>query len=433
MSETAPSRMPAATTILLRFAVQGVVLGALGAMLVSAVLAFPIFTIVGLVGLVGALLGGPAGFAAGLGVIVASRLSARAVALGTGGAIGAAVVMVPVVVYLRGFASPPLGVTVIGVAVVGAAIASPLTVRALRRISGADDRTGSWLLVAALVSGGVATLVAVALAISTFNVSEACRGLGEGEAHEALFPPQVTCLDGGQPVELISRGWYALIAAACAVAVVLTVIGMLRIIRRGAKDAVSVAAVGGLGAFVLAIGIVIGMGMVQPPLAVAEPRPPVVATPRPDPDPVEVEPIPLDPAAGLPDTPELSTAFTKDALMTAMQQLADDSFATAGPINDPAIPAGTQPYAVQSEPCGTTGVRVTLDAWFATGANAAGIARIKPYWESLGYTALSEPGHVAAAGREPLPAQSLDLLQTWDDDDLRLRLTSVCVADGPTG
>ena len=433
-SEPAPPA-PTVPTVLLRFTVQGALLGAAGAVLVGVVFAFPFFTLLGYIGVLGAVLGGPAGLVAGLGASLAARLSTRAIPVALGGAAGAALVMVPAALVLGGFSRGVafVGGAALAVALIGAAIASPLTLRALgRREARADDRLGAWLLVLALVLESAAVLIALALAVRTFSVSEACRGFGGGDASESLFPPQITCFSGNEAVELIPRGWHALVAAASFAAVALTVVGLVRILRRGSADPVTLSGVGGSGAIILVIGVIMAAGLAQPPVAYVEPPAPAApASPRPDPGPAEE--IPLDPDAGLPEAPALSTSFTRESLVAALQQLADDSFAVAGPIDDPEIPAGVQTYPVQTEVCNEGGVRAVLDIWFATGANAAGLDRIEDYWTSLGYTVLSEPGHVAAAGREPLPAQRLDLLQTWDEDDLRLRLTSLCVADGAAG
>ncbi len=431
MSEqSSPPGDPTVPTILLRFAIQGVGLGAIGALLVGLLAGPFLLTLAGYIAVAGAVIGGPAGLLAGVGTALVSRATLRVVPLGLAGAAGAALAMVPAIILVGGFQRGPalIGWSALAFAVVGSAVLSPVTLRSLRRHpSPVSDRLGSWLLVVAIVLEAVATAVLFVLMTRTFSVSEACRGLGGGDARESVFPPQITCGSGSNLVELISRTWYVLIVALAFAAVALTAIGVARLARRGRFDSPAVIAALSSGGYILLVGIVMAAGIAQPPQAQAQSRPPAPPASTFDPDAGEEEKAPLDPSAGLPDAPPLSTAFTQVELVAAMQQLADGSFATAGPIDDPEIPAGIQTYPVQLEDCEGTGVRAVLDIWFATGANAAGLDRIETYWASLGYTTLSEPGHVAAAGREPLPAQRLDLLQTWDEDDLRLRLTSVCV------
>ena len=140
---------------------------------------------------------------------------------------------------------------------------------------------------------------------------------------------------------------------------------------------------------------------------------------------------PLDASEGLADTSALSSAFTPAELQSAMWALVDASAVAAGPINDPELPEGIRSYPLVPIPCGDGGIRFALDAWFSTADNAAGLDRIDDYWASQGYAIVSEPGVVAATGSDSLPAERLELLQTWDDEDLRMQLTSLCVADAP--
>jgi hypothetical protein len=415
--------------LLLRFTVQGVALGVAGALLVGVFAAGPIVgTAIGAaVAAVGATLGGPAGFAAGLGAIAARRLFRRPIVTGLGGAIGSLAVLLPVVTLVR-TGVDVLGAAVLLVAAIGAAVASPLTLRALeRRSPTTHDSMGSWLLTAALVVGGIVSTLLFTLIARLPSVNDACREFGGGEARETMLPPQITCPNGGDTVELISRGWHVFIAAAAFVAVALAAAAIVRLIRHGVVDLITVFLPVGLGGLLLVIGITASAALASPPMALAETAPPRPIALAPQPDPGGEEPVPLNPTAGLPDPPAVSIAFTKETLIAAMQQLADESFATAGLIDDPDIAAGIQAYPVQTEPCATNGVRVTVDIWFATADNAGGLERITQYWDSLGYNTLTETGHVAAAGREPLPAERLDLEQTWDEDDLRLQLTSLCV------
>lgn len=417
---------PSLPLTLVRFGVQGVALAAVAGALVG----LPFLGLGAGFGIViGALVGGPAGVLAGLGAWLASRVSRRTVPIGIGGALGAVVAVAPVD-YVG--AIGPYGIGLLAVAAVGAGVASPLTYRRLART---PEPTGVvrywWMLAAATVLEGAALLILLPLEFQTFSTTESCDGIGGGNAHTSVLPPQVTCPLGDGAVELVPRGWHALILALAVVALALATWGVIALLRcRSAQQPLVIAsAFGGFGMLVLVVAFTIGLA-VPPGYTVVE-RPPAPVSPSTfDPDAGEEEPIPLDPGAGLPEAPELSDAYTVDALILAMQQLADESFATAGPIDDPEIPAGTQTYPVQTESCGTAGTRVVLDIWFATGHNAAGLDRIEAYWSSLGYTVLTEPGHVAAAGRAPLPAESLDLVQTWDEDDLELQLRSLCVATG---
>lgn len=183
------------------------------------------------------------------------------------------------------------------------------------------------------------------------------------------------------------------------------------------------------------LGVVVfmtGSGFVQQLPYLSAPQPePGFEQPVYDP-PAAPEHPPLDASEGLSDTSEMSSAFTSTDLQAAMWALVEASADAAGPINDPDLPEGIHSYPLVPIPCGDGGIRFAIDAWFTTADNAAGVDRIDDFWASQGYTTLSaDTGRVEAAGRDPLPAMRLELLQTWDEEDLRLQITSLCVAGQP--
>ena len=423
-------RLPVVAT-LLRFSMDGVMLGAAAALVIALVTVPTAIIVIGVpIALLGAVVGVVGGLAAGLGVLVADRLvrsghpRLRIVAIGVGGTIGATAILWALSSLASG--SAPIVPIVGGV---GAAIFAPLTVRSIQRRAGRPDVRAAALLLAAIPLGAAAILGALALIIPSNPWGRA----GCDDFRNSLLPPQGTCINSGSAVEVVPRWIFAVICAVAVIAVVLIALGVLRWARSPeTNDAVTPVLSSLAGVALLGLAIIMVIGVVQP-VATASPAPPSpshTAAPPPDPD-AEPSPEPVDPDPGatLPPAPPLSTAFTPDALAAAMQQLADDSIAVAGPIDDPDIPLGTQTYPVVRESCQGTEVRVTFDVWFATGHNAAGLARIDDYWRSLGYSAETGAGNVVGAGRDPLPADRLKLEQTWDEDDLRLRLTSLCVVD----
>ena len=169
---------------------------------------------------------------------------------------------------------------------------------------------------------------------------------------------------------------------------------------------------------------VIGVMVVGLSARVAEPAGPV-AVPARDP---EAEPVvpELDPGAGLPVPGVLD--MSRDELEVAMHQLLDDTLAAAQ-IDDPEIPDDLV-FPLTYTQCEVPSFRASVEVWFATADNAAAVGLVRDYWTSLGYSVLSNQTQVAAAGREPLVGESLDLaIVEWDDENLRLSLTSACVLD----
>ena len=148
-------------------------------------------------------------------------------------------------------------------------------------------------------------------------------------------------------------------------------------------------------------------------------RPPVVEVEPPDP--------PLsDPGIGLPP-PTISTTMTRTQVEGEIQHLIRSTF-QAGGIDDPEIPDDLV-YPLSYAPCDATSVRGQVEVWFASRDRDAALELVRSYWDFLGYTTAEGPDTVAAAGREPLLAETLRLDRVSWDDDLRLSLTTPCVLD----
>ena len=432
--------LPVAAT-LVRFSVAGAGVGAATALIVGLVtvgvmMAAPIgYGVAAL----GAVTGVPSGLVTGAVCILADRLSARRsprtrmIAISLAGAAGAGASLAALALF--GIpSSGPVPLIALAIGAVGGAVLSPLTVRWIDRRSAEPDAAASRYFAAAVPLATVAVLVTMAVFVysSPWDTQDYCLRLTGDYSISFVSgwaPPQGTCISSDGSVEVVPRWIHAGIASTAITALVLIVLGARRsrVAASGTGPTIgSVAA--GLVLLPLAVSMVVG---VVQPIATAAPRAPVVHAPPAPPSVVDQEPEAVPDVGDELPAPEASTTFTIDELETVMQQLADESIAVLGPIDDPEIPEGIQSYPVTRQDCGAGTTRVIFEAWFGTADNAAGVARIDDYWLSLGYTVRGAGGSVQAAGRDPLPAEQLDVgTMSWREDALRLRLSSLCVVGG---
>ncbi|HEV7949155.1 MAG TPA: hypothetical protein VGP24_05240 [Glaciihabitans sp.] len=157
--------------------------------------------------------------------------------------------------------------------------------------------------------------------------------------------------------------------------------------------------------------------------------------------------IPGDPTAA-PDTTTLppihltqpSTTYSQALLIPLIQGLADRTIAAAGPIDDPAIPAGTTSFPVSVQECANNGLPSqtgTLEVGFDTADPVASLDRVRELWSGEGYelyeSAVNAKGDpvdaaatVTARGADPLPASALSL--RIYEGFLILRIDGLCSA-----
>ena len=99
-------------------------------------------------------------------------------------------------------------------------------------------------------------------------------------------------------------------------------------------------------------------------------------------------------------------------------------------VDDPDIPAGTAfpasfVYCAWDAEGGV--MQATTDIWFDTADDAAAIQRVREYWTTNGYTlVVDDPDLVVVAGAAGMIGAQYSIETTWDDE-LRLRMQSVCL------
>jgi hypothetical protein len=99
-------------------------------------------------------------------------------------------------------------------------------------------------------------------------------------------------------------------------------------------------------------------------------------------------------------------------------------------VDDPDIPTGTAfPAVFVGCPWDTANdhVQATTDIWFDTADDLAAITRVRDYWVTNGYTlVVDDPDLVVVFGVPEQVGARYSIQTTWDDE-LRLRMESVCI------
>lgn len=187
--------------------------------------------------------------------------------------------------------------------------------------------------------------------------------------------------------------------------------------------------------FALGLVAVVGAGLVSTLRArdapyVSQPIPTYVAPPV-DTQPDAPEGAKPGSIAGFaaPRGGTVTDAFTLDQAVAASKQIADLSIAAAGPINDPAIPAGTTSFPVYPVGCGNLdGARVEYEMWFMVDDVPGGIERVRAMWEANGYVLdpTSSEGRYGYTGPATGPVDVVSIENK--SGTVKLRVESVCTA-----
>ena len=163
----------------------------------------------------------------------------------------------------------------------------------------------------------------------------------------------------------------------------------------------------------------------NPPLVIADGSPAVQGSPPGDESEVDGN------NGRIPAPPPLYGAsdFGTANLTYNLEELARYSLMIAI-VDDPDIPPGTSfPAALVECPWATEGeyVQATTDIWFDTADDAAAIERVREYWVTNGATlVVDDPDLVVVVGVPGSVGVQFSIETTWDDE-LRLRMQSVCV------
>lgn len=140
------------------------------------------------------------------------------------------------------------------------------------------------------------------------------------------------------------------------------------------------------------------------------------------------------------EVPPPSTTYTPSELTAELQALVDATFATAGPIVDPAIPTETQTFAVSAGECylgDVTGYTAQLEVGFDTADVQQSLDRVRTLWAAEGYELYDRTENakgetldpaiaVDARGTDPQPAASLGM--RIYDGFLILNVEGLCVS-----
>jgi len=142
----------------------------------------------------------------------------------------------------------------------------------------------------------------------------------------------------------------------------------------------------------------------------------------------EPSPSAVAPVAPLPPL-EASTRFSEADIVAAGQAQVDATIAAVGPIDDPAIPAGTTTFPVGIGGCGNlAGGRVNFEVWFLVDDLAGGFARARDAWTAAGFVPAETgvDGSVEVVGG---PDSAIDRMTLEDKEGtVKFTVQSVCVA-----
>jgi hypothetical protein len=269
----------------------------------------------------------------------------------------------------------------------------------------------------------------------------------------AEWPPQVTCFYDSGAVELVPRVLYVVLAFASVLAAGLlaAAVGATGSDRgtggfssggastrlRAARRIVLLTAA---ALVALSLAAYSAVGAVRPVASsTADADSSLDIDPPPAPSDPWVTPAPVTP---LPDVtlPPPTSTYSSDELTTLLQELVDETFEAAGPIDDPEIPVETQTFPVIVGECmegGVPGQTAYLTVGFDTADVSQSLERVRALWMAEGYQLYERtenakgdpltPGtSVSARGADPQVASSL-LLRIYDGY-LILDVAGLCVS-----
>jgi hypothetical protein len=147
--------------------------------------------------------------------------------------------------------------------------------------------------------------------------------------------------------------------------------------------------------------------------------------------PAPTEPPPADvPVAPAQPPEQASTLFTAADIIAVSQAQVDDTIALVGPIDDPAIPAGTTSFPVSIGGCGNlAGGAVMFEVWFLVDDLRGGFARARDAWLAQGFVsdqASTEAGDVEVVGDTDSAIRRMTLEN--EEGTVKFTVQSVCVA-----
>ena len=219
--------------------------------------------------------------------------------------------------------------------------------------------------------------------------------------------------------------------AAAFVGVALVATGALAIphVRFAAITAIVIGPILTLGGFVMTIGASIWVAEHPPLTAEGEPADPEGAPPS--------ESAEWDaPAEGssnrIPGPPLLYSDGTVNAanVGSVLDVAARGSILIAPVADDDVSPDALFPANLVPCPSAVEGeLQASTDIWFDSVNDPVAIQNLREYWVSLGYTVVvDDPDLVVVAGAPGLVGAQYSIERTWDDE-LRLRMQSVCVRE----
>lgn len=162
-----------------------------------------------------------------------------------------------------------------------------------------------------------------------------------------------------------------------------------------------------------------------------EPMPPPIGSPSDGSDPTDGS-IPEEDPSRIPGSPPLyGESYDPTNLAGHLEEQARYSLEIAQ-VDDPDIPPGTA-FPATFVQCpwnpATNQVQAATDIWFDTADDLAAITRVRDYWVSNGYTlVIDDPDLVVVFGAPGTVGAKFSIQTTWDDE-LRLRMESVCITN----
>ena len=360
-------------------------------------------------GFVGGVTGAATGLA-GSGVAVVALLlverppataRSRRTAAAVGAALGSAAAIVVVVTVLA--AVPPTVALVVApiAAVVAARIASRgIDALAVNPRESTRERWSWRVLLAGFVVGETALVLAVVVAFDPYWWSWGEQPAGPGPIAALV---SVIVVSAVAAVLLVAGAWLTVEKTSLSAAAALVLVAAL---------------------FVVGALAVAGLAY-RPERSGASYSQPWMPT-----GPAEPEPTPpaVEPVAPVPP-PQASTRFTEADIVAAGQAQVDATIAAVGPIDDPAIPAGTTTFPVGIGGCGNlAGGRVNFEVWFLVDDLAGGFARARDAWTAAGFVPAETgvDGSVEVVGG---PDSAIERMTLEDKEGtVKFTVQSVCVA-----
>jgi len=361
---------------------------------------------------VGGIVGAAVGLAGSAATVVALVLAerppgvtprSRRTAASVGAALGAAAAIVVVVLLL---ATVPPTVALV-VAPITAVVAARIASRSIDALVVKPDETArerwSWrVLLAGFVVGVSALLLALVVALDPCWWSWGEDPVGPGPVSALVALIVVASVAG---LLLIAGVCVAVDRATVAVAAALVLVATLFV-------------VGALGV----------AGLTPQPERPDRSYPPPSASEPVEPADPESSPSAVAPVAPMPPL-EASTQFTAADVVAASQAQVDATIAVVGPIDDPAIQAGTTTFPVGMGGCDNlAGGRVTFEVWFLVDDLAGGFTRARDAWVAAGFVLdeTNADGRVTVTGT---PGSAIDRMALENKEGtVKFTVQSVCVA-----